>query len=241
MFPFINREKNIIFWWSAKAGCSTVKSIMFEMINKNNDCKSWKDEEFHKPIAKGKIDLKNAQSFTNILFIRDPYKRFISGIIDKNIRGELSKFYKPKNILDASQNIDSLCRWRHHFSPQSSEHFIPNLKFNYVYDIEKINYEELSSICNFHIVERKKNQAFYRNNLDNKFIDAYLLDYNTLVSLKLNKNIPSYQYFYSSDVKENIHKYYYKDFILFQEYNFYYNISTIDQQWNEIFIINEPT
>lgn len=238
MFPFINREKNIIFWWSAKAGCSTIKSIMFEMINKNDHCKAWSDEKFHKPVAKGKISLTDAQSFINILFIRDPYKRFVSGVIDKNINGELTKFYKPQNFVDAVFNIDSLDGYKHHFAPQTSEHFISNLEFDYVYDIEKIDYTELSSVCNFKITERKRNQSLCINP-DNKLIHAYLLDYDTLASLKSSKNIPPYQYFYSPDIKERINKYYHKDFILFQKYNFYYDISIIDHPWNKTFTTNE--
>jgi hypothetical protein len=94
MYPFINKEKKIIFWWSAKSGCSTVKSIMFELIFPNiNTCKL-PASYFHKKNAKpkNKITLEEAEKYINILFIRDPYKRLVSGFIDKCITTKKNRF-----------------------------------------------------------------------------------------------------------------------------------------------------
>lgn len=226
MYPFINKKKKIIFWWSAKSGCSTVKSIMFELIFPKINISKLPASYFHKSIAKpkNKITLEEAKQYINILFIRDPYKRLVSGFIDKCIINKKNRFFKPKNFIDAVDNISKLDPDKnHHFCPQTSEHFIKELKYDIIYDIERINYEQLSILCGKKIIDRKFYQTGYsQEQLSNQ--RSYLLNYNELLSLKKKKDIPPYYTFYNIDIIEAVKKYYQEDFNFFSINHFKYTI-----------------
>jgi hypothetical protein len=225
MYPFINEKQKIIFWWSPKCGCSTVKSIMLEMLYGEKTLS--KDYKIHTFESQGKISLKNSKKYCNILFVRNPFKRFFSGIIDKNIDGELSYYYKPKNFLSAAQNVFKLDPHQHHFAPQIGVRYIDEIKFDKIYDIEYIDYKELSQICNYQILPRKKNQL---KCINNKCIiyNAHLLDYYTLVDLKNKKNIPPHYCFYSTETIKLIESYYNQDFIFFKNNKFHYTVTSIE-------------
>jgi hypothetical protein len=72
---------------------------MFELMFPNIDISKLQASYFHQKIAKpkNKITLEEAEQYTNILFIRDPYKRLVSGFIDKCITTK-NRFLEPKKF-----------------------------------------------------------------------------------------------------------------------------------------------
>ena len=69
------------------------------------------------------------ENYITIIFIRNPYKRIISGFLEKyKKKGRLRHLWKNP-FLSFSQFVDKLinCDWkiidRHHFTPQTTEEF----------------------------------------------------------------------------------------------------------------------
>lgn len=246
MHPFVNEEKKVIFWWSAKCGCTTVKSIMLESMafdwaikrcSTNEDLVkdsvkrllylkskvngsvtdkvvenflvSNRVNNIHCLIAGSlrRIELDFASRYRNVLFVRDPFKRFVSGFMDKHIEGFFTKEFRPINFLDASRNIRKLDR--HHFSLQTSVAFLPNLRYEKVFDISAVDYEYLSSLLGMRVDQRAINKS-------NPYVgecpaELHLNPYEELSTMKASGNLPDYYCFYDEESKRLVEEHYKRD------------------------------
>ena len=83
MFFTVDNKNKIIFGWSAKCACSHVKNIFLFLQN------GFIPEKIHtgKDIHKLPADIEN---YTTLIFSRSPYKRIISGFLDKYKIGEIN-------------------------------------------------------------------------------------------------------------------------------------------------------
>ena len=217
MHFLVDTNKKIIFGWSAKCGCSHIKTIFWflQTDNVNNLIHTAKD------INKMPNDIEN---YTTIIFIRNPYKRIISGFLEKYKKCGKYRHLWRNSFLSFSQFVDKLinCDWKtidyHHFTPQTTEHFdkkillSKNIKF---YDIGKIDYEYIEQLYNKKIPEcviNKKHgheRLSYVNSYNKYVYDLHIDDY-------LDYNIDT-TYFYNKEIREKVFTFYIKDFSFFKE------------------------
>ena len=220
MFFLVDNDKKIIFGWSAKCGCSHIKRIYWFLQTDNLE------NLIHTPkdINEMPNDIEN---YTTLIFIRNPYKRIISGFLDKYRKhGEFRHLWK-NSFLSFSQFVDKLINrdWKtidyHHFTPQTTEKFnkkillSKNIKF---YDICKIDYEYIEQLYNKkipeYIINKKegherisyvKTECYYNKYVYDLHIDDYI-DYN--IDIK---------YFYNQEIREKVFTFYIEDFTFFKE------------------------
>jgi hypothetical protein len=227
MLFLVDKTRKIIFGWSAKCGCTHIKNIYYFLINNtiiNDDKKLHKEYNINLP--------NNIEEYTTILFIRNPYKRLVSGFLDKyNSKGNLRHIWKHPNITFYSF-INKLVKeeWDiidfHHFTPQTSEKFdkplIMNSKTVTIFDIENINYKYIEELYDKSIPEELINykgphkRKTYETIFDD---DVYYLDMNTYFHCNVNLN-----QFYNEEIKEKVYKFYKNDFEFFNENGFDYDI-----------------
>jgi len=225
MLFLVDNNLKVIFGWSAKCGCSHVKRIFFFLQNDKIDNIIHRGgEKFVLP-----DDIEN---YTTILFCRNPYKRIISGFLDKyKINGEFRHLWKHYYIT-FSQFINELMKnkWemieKHHFTPQTSEDFDKNKikmsKCVKCFDIENIDYTYIEGLYNKSLPlellskkeghERKKYQETYNGPVYNLYMYTY---YNYNVDVK---------YFYNEDLKNKVYKFYENDFLFFNELGINYKM-----------------
>jgi hypothetical protein len=122
MFFLVDIKNKIIFGWSAKCGCSHIKNIYWflQTGNLQNRIHTHKDNN---------VLPNDIQNYTTIIFTRNPYKRIVSGFLDKYAKsGEFRHLWKD-SFLSFSQFLDKVINydWRkidkHHFTPQTTENF----------------------------------------------------------------------------------------------------------------------
>lgn len=216
----VDTNNKIIFGWSAKCACSHIKTIYWFLQTNNTT------NVIHTPIDSNDLPI-DIENYTTLIFIRNPYKRIISGFLDKyRIGGQYRYLWKHSNV-SFSRFVDELVKneWiiidKHHFTPQTTEHFdikilrSKNVKF---YDIEKIDYSYIENIYNKKIPECIMNKKFghERSNgiINLESLNEYIYDLNIDEYVNFNINI---KYFYNEDLKKKIFEFYKKDFIFFAE------------------------
>lgn len=119
MYFMVDINKKIIFGWSAKCGCSHIKSIFYflQTDNVTNKIHTAKDKN---------ILPDDIENYTTIIFTRNPYKRIISGFLDKYPKGgQYRKLWKD-SFLSFNKFVDELIKYKwkqieiHHFTPQTT-------------------------------------------------------------------------------------------------------------------------
>ena len=89
MYCIYDINKKVIFWWNPKSGCSFIKKLFLFLLNKEikytdaiDPLLHYNSHNSYEPFMK---------DYTNILFIRNPYHRFVSTFIQIYIKewGEL--------------------------------------------------------------------------------------------------------------------------------------------------------
>ena len=102
MYFLIDNKNNVIFGWSAKAGCTHIV-MLFEFLTDRKD-KQTQDSFLKNSSLLHTIDNLNSlpvniSKYTIILFIRNPYERLISCFLDKfKSNGDLYNRLWDKNI-----------------------------------------------------------------------------------------------------------------------------------------------
>ena len=220
MFFLVDTNKKIIFGWSAKCGCSHIKNIFWFLQTDNLEVSIHTINDIN-PLP------DDIQNYTTIIFTRNPYKRIISGFLDKYKKnGEFRHLWKDSH-LSFSQFVDRVInsRWEiideHHFIQQTSSDFdikilqSKNIKF---YDICNIDYLYIEQLYNKKIPEYIINKKLgHERNLcikTNDCYDNYVYDLNIDEYIDYNVDI---KYFYNKEIKEKIFNFYNKDFIFFNE------------------------
>jgi hypothetical protein len=225
MFYLVDNNKKIIFCWSAKCGCSHIKKIFWYLQNNNIDNVIHTEND----AMKLPDDIEN---YIVIIFCRNPYKRIISGFLDKYKKDGQYRHLWNYDKITFSDFVDELIKnnWemieRHHFTPQTSEAFNKNIltksKHLICYDIEKINYEYIESIFDkkipIELLSFKDNhiRKIYTENYEG---EVYDLDIN----IYHNYNV-SIQNFYNLAIHNKVYQFYEKDFIFFNENGIHYEL-----------------
>lgn len=227
MFFLVDKNRKIIFGWSAKCGCSHIKIIYWFLqtdkiknkIHTEKDRNSLPD------------DIEN---YTTLVFIRNPYERLVSGFLDKyKIDGQYRHKWKDhflsfSNFIDRLVNKDWKAIDKHHFIPQTCELFnkkkIILSKHIKLYDIANIDYQYIEHLFNKKIPtcvikrrmghERKTNGNKIDNFVNSLHIDTYI---NYSIDIK---------YFYTEEIKERVFNFYINDFNFFKENKIDYKNTT---------------
>ena len=220
MFFLIDDKHKVLFGWSAKCGCTHIKTI-FRYLRDNiidyNKIHVGSDYSYHYP--------KDIENYTTIIVSRNPFKRLVSGFLEKYNKddGTLRHVWKDR-MLTFSAFVDELVtnEWtwveKHHFTPQTSEAFHPYIfksKNVKIYDIANIDYSFIETIYDKKIPdelicfkgghERKKMSEKIETPIYDMNIDDY---YNKQVDLK---------YFFNEEIKQKIINFFKNDFDLFEK------------------------
>ena len=231
MFYLIDNKNKIIFGWSAKCGCSHIKHL-FNFLSNNKE----NVNNIHKNINVYRVLPNNIENYITIIISRNPYKRIVSGFLDKyKLGGEFRHLWKY-NYITFSMFVNELVKknWKmienHHFTPQTSEGFdIKILKSKCIkcFDIENIDYKYIENLYNRtipeHILQKKEGHERVQNIKDDTILgqplyDLYMITY-------LNKKV-ELRYFYNEDLKRKVFNFYKNDFTFFNEMGLDYITTT---------------
>jgi len=233
MYFLIDEKNLIIFGWSPKCGCTHIKAIFYYL---QNDIVSKKDFHLHSNFKKTEkklsMDILNSiGNYTTIIFCRNPYKRIVSGFLDKyKLNGQYRNKWPDKNIR-FNDFVNELGNWkvvdRHHFLPQTSEFFtdeIMNSKVIKCIDIENIDYKYLEKLINKKIPEQlikfkgKHTRDRIKPNVEiNKHV------YNLNID-EYHKKKGDIKYFYNEKIKEKVLNFYENDFLFFRKFGLDYKL-----------------
>lgn len=225
MYFLIDKQRNVIFGWSAKCGCSHIKNLFNYLTNISTNIIHHTGSYQSLPFL--------IQKYTLIIFSRNPFKRLVSGFLDR-YKGNGNLRHKWKyNKITFEMFVNELIKnnynmiERHHFTPQTSEKFNLNkihssrlIKF---FDIENIDYEFIEKLYNKKITDQVKSfrgDHLRSENIKNKEpINNYV--YNLDMEKYINHKV-DYKYFYNRELKQKVFYFYKNDFIFFKMFN--YNI-----------------
>jgi hypothetical protein len=223
MWFIVDKQRKVIFGWSAKCGCSHVKRLYKFLKNKPIDGK------IH-TITSNKCIPDDIEKYTTILISRDPYKRLVSGFLDKYRKnGPYRHMWKHDNIT-FSKFVDELIKndWKmvekHHFTPQTSEKFDMRVMLSRCikcYDIESIDYSYIETLYNVNIPEefKSKKEGHERKKYELTIEEPV---YDVDMSKYYEFNVDS-KYFYSEELKNKVYSFYENDFVFFSERGLSYN------------------
>ena len=94
MYFIVDENKKIAYGWSAKSGCTHIKKLVHFLI--------YNDVNY--PIHSGtdfkQLPYNEMENYTIIIFVRNPYKRLVSGFLNKyRLHGGFRDLWKDdKNI-----------------------------------------------------------------------------------------------------------------------------------------------
>ena len=215
---YVENKNKVRFWFTPKCGCTFIRKLYMYytncFINKGNHIET---------------DINDNINFIDILFIRNPYKRIVSGYMDCYVQnekyiGNFSFNEMLDNLLESEfKNVNKL-----HFQHQLSENYNQNIKFNKIFDIENIDYEYLDSLFNIKIKGNEQVLNLFRISGHhvkydkNLYINnAYLLS-PTQLNLLYKDNYPYYNSFLNQITIDKINKFYNKDieFLINNNFNF---------------------
>ena len=223
MFFLIDNVYKIIFGWSPKCGCSHVKKIYYFLAKNKINCLIHVKNEYTKDLPN---DIEN---YTVVIITRNPYKRIVSGFLNKYRLDGPFRSKWTQEIISFSGFVDELIKknWnvidRHHFIPQTKEKFneekIMRAKCIKCYEIENIDYNYLEELYNKKIpIEllnfRGNNRKKYDEDFNEPVYDLNMEDY-------YNFNV-DVAHFYNQEIKDKVYNFYINDFIFFNKLGFDY-------------------
>ena len=150
MFFLVDIDNKIIFGWSAKCGCTHIKNIYWFLQTGNLE------NLIHTPKDVNNLP-DDIENYITLIFSRNPYKRLLSGFLDKYKKnGEYRHRWKYPS-LTFSQFVDKLINYEwniidsHHFEPQTTHIFDKKILMSKIikfYDICNIDYEYIEQLYN---------------------------------------------------------------------------------------------
>lgn len=224
----VNEGIKIIFGWSPKCGCTHVKNMVYYLENKHL-------EKIHYGIYDTNELPDNLTDYILIMIIRNPYKRIISGMLDKyKADGLLRKKWTISEPLCFSNFLNKLLEENYdlveyeHFSPQTSGWFVNSIGSHnktIIYDIESIDYEYIGSLYNKtippEVIQFRGDHINKNMEMFNDFV--YDLEIDTYSDKKI-----AIEYFYNDALKDKLIQIYKKDFEFFDLKGFYYSCKQTD-------------
>ena len=234
MYYLIDNKNKVIIGWSPKCGCTHIK-MLFYFLNKIKVPVKYgisRDEAIHSLDNYDKLP-NDYYNYTIILIIRNPYRRIISGFIDKygNINSQYYnnwiKNYPNKKLTFYNFVKELTCNNykvidKHHFSPQLSENWEDKIMNHHnlrIFDIANIDYNFLEQIYFTQIPLPIKKYKGKSSKLSKININAKLFDLPV-------ENIKT-QYtgnFYNQEIFDIVSDFYRKDLDYFKKNGHNYTI-----------------
>ena len=225
MYFLVDNKNKVIFGWSAKCGCSHVKNLYWFLQNKNIYNKL-----HNKHLERNKLP-DDIENYNTIVFIRNPYKRLVSGFLDKYKKNGEYRYLWKSSFISFETFVNKLIikDWdtiqKHHFTQQTSEHFdnkillSKNIKF---YDISNIDYNYIENLYNIKIPEPVINFHGDHKRINTGLaIDNYV--YHLNIDSYINYSI-DVKYFYTNEIKQKVYDFYKNDFDFFKQLGINYTI-----------------
>ena len=230
MFFLVDTNKKIIFGWSPKCGCSHLKYIFWYLETYNLENK------IHTPRDRRPLP-NDIENYITIIIIRNPYKRIISGFLDKYKKNGEFRYLWKDSVLSFSQFVDKLINYdwktinKHHFTPQTTQNFDKKILLSKIikfYDIGKIDYEYIEQLYNKKIPECLINKKIGHERLFNVNVERYYNKYvyDLHIDDYINYNINT-KYFYNEEINKKVFNFFINDFIFFKENGFDYKKSAV--------------
>ena len=233
MYYLVDPINKVIFGWSAKCGCTHIKTLFYYLTNDNPFF------QVHRPHSYASLP-SDYVNYNIIIITRNPYDRIVSGFREKymeqvitlegydSITLTFNEFTKEleKNGLT---NINS-----HHFTRQLSEKWdndLININTIKYYDINFINYDYISSLYNGMIIPDEVKNFRGPHIVRQSNIVCQEPVYNEPYSVYKDKKV-STTLFYNDDIKNRVYKIYQKDFIYFEAIGIKYDLG--------ITLVNQP-
>lgn len=225
MHFLIDDKNKIIFGWSGKCGCSHVKKIFWYFQNGsiNNPIHTIKDTN----LLPTKIF-----KYHTIIFCRNPYKRLVSGFLDKYHKNGEQRYKWTRKMLTFEMFVDELIKkdWNmidyHHFVPQTEEKFdskISTSKIIIYFDIENIDYEYLETLYQKKIPDELLNfrGKHIRQNFPTELKDKLKQNISNIkIDTYYNFNVDYKDFYRDKNIKDKVYQFYINDFKLFKQFNY---------------------
>ncbi len=144
----VSEKYRFLLGWSAKCGCSSIKKWFVDI----HDITAPADGDFHKFIGYGDTeysyvdwrDPERYRDYKKFLVVRNPYKRLVSGFINKYVgekfaNDEWDNFSEFVRVLANDPLLEKINK--HHFAPQFSEayaDFAANYSFDRIIKLENL-------------------------------------------------------------------------------------------------------
>ena len=217
LYCFTPNINNVCFWFSPKCGCTFIRKLY-----------SYLTGALTSGILPIKLDKNNINSYKNILFTRNPYKRIVSGFLDCYVQNNkfdvFTESLSLSTLLDnliqnGFENVDEL-----HFQKQLSYEYNDNIIFDKIYDIENIDYIYLNSLfqnkIDDNIIKVFKFSPHHVKYDENLYIEnSHLL---TTKDLEVYKKYPSRKSFLNKIIEDKINIFYKEDIDFFKSHNLNY-------------------
>jgi len=240
MLFLVSDKLKIIVGWTPKCACTTIKKWFFDTLGvefKNVHQGSF-DSQYKLTVDQNsniKNQLNKYNKYTKVLFIRDPYKRMVSGYINKVVKEDTS-YKKNRNFRnfksfvynhDKTFALDGYLA--HHFNPQTLGQFkyFKSMKWewDFVIDIESMNdgIKEVNKVLGTNVIPsdraHPKNTTHYQDDpskINKAHLKPYYLTPQKLKTLEVKNKLPPYNFFYNKDLIKACESIYSQDFKYFK-------------------------
>ena len=216
----IDHKNKVNLFWTEKCGCTFIKQIYSYYVRGLERDVDPHDELYEMT--------EYMEGYTNILVVRNPYHRLISGFLHRFVAGPESaklKFQDFKEFLESDfRTIDY-----DHFAPQFARAYNDSLKFDFVYDLDGLDIFNGSNGFLRHFEHKPIDPSIsFKNNHTNQtrsklcMPNAHKLPYRRLCMLKKMGFVPQYCDFIDPEVKIKIDDLYHEDFVCLANLGFHY-------------------
>jgi len=241
----VDEARKIIWGWSPKSGCTHIKRI-FYYLTTNNDLRDKVHCKEDQISLYKKIREEDINNYKFIIIIRNPYKRIVSGFLEKmhKIKSPemspeqfiqlYSRVWNKSDRLTFRNFIDHLISnkfvkepyLQSHFCQQTSHDFslLKNVNSNniIIYDLENINYKYIESLYEKTIPDVMIKFRGYHIQVSNEKQDTDVFD---LLKSEFSMFTPYTKNFYDNSIKNKVELYYKDDFDFFIKNGYNYDIN----------------
>ena len=235
----VSEKYRFLLGWSAKGGCSSIKSWFLDVHN----IKPPADGNVHKFIGYGGTeysyvdwgDPERYQNYQKFLVVRDPYKRLVSGFVNKYVGRHFANdgwdnFSEFVQVLADDPKLKRINR--HHFTPQFSEayaDFAEHYSFDSIIRLKQLR-EGLNSISSLtgapQVDVRKHNTSKHApDTASEKHVSSW-----SIAKLKRNRSkLPPPESFYNYELVQLVEKIYQLDFYNLLKLGMHYPRPPVDE------------
>jgi hypothetical protein len=221
-YNLVNHDLKLIVSFNPKCACTTLKQWFVHSLP---------DHESHDPNKLGRFmlpasDFDRHSDYAKILFIRDPFRRLVSFYCHRVVRDTRQWCFADENkecrlegktfseFMNIIEKVDSVgLTLQHHLQSQTSGSM--KVIYDAVISIENLS-DELDRLNNIYSIN------FSIPHSNSNSYDVLLMHhaYDRSPEMLLEGGIPSFKYFYNSDLRRIATKIYREDLLYYQAYHY---------------------